>query len=62
MTLPLCTVCESPDVVAVEPVPAHPVAVELIFAVTGQRATASRAWCAACWPWRPERVAGHAQT
>jgi len=55
MTLPLCTVCESPDVVAVEPGIEGETFSDL-FAVVRPRP--DRAWCAACWPWSPERVAG----
>lgn len=52
-----CTICTSPDVIVTEPAPTSPVAVALIFAITGQHSTASRAWCEACWTARFSVVA-----
>ena len=52
-----CTICTSPDAHITEPVPANPVVVALIHAITGQHSTASRAWCLACWTARFSVVA-----
>ena len=52
-----CTICTSPDVIVTEPVPANPMVVALIHAITGQQSTAYRAWCLACWTARFSVVA-----
>ena len=47
--------CGSPDIIAVAPGTEPATACDLFVVQRGQ---GSRAWCAACWPWRAaERAA-----